>query len=220
LIAHAADSQRRRNAPAMEIAEVRLNAYRPLIELGRLDEAAGLIDECRTEFERGESTRLIGEALAAVADLDAARGDHHSAAVEEAAALRYRYLEMQPDACASGHARLAAHLARTGEDPAAVGAHRLAAALITYRTWPGDDAKLPEVVASAAGPLLGVDLRPHDFTALCDIVERTQGVRFQVLFDDLPGLREADGQRALELVSAFVTKGGLQARSGDPAAAG
>ena len=61
LNASAAASKRARGAPEPEIARIRFNDYRPLIQLGRMDDAVTLLLECRKVFEQDHDIQRLGK---------------------------------------------------------------------------------------------------------------------------------------------------------------
>jgi tetratricopeptide (TPR) repeat protein len=101
------------------------------LRLGRLDEAERLLLACRAVFEAEDDLASLGKVLGALADLEDKRGHPDDAIGFAQAALRYAYATGDPDMVAASHHNFATALERTGKDPAAALAHRLAGALIS-----------------------------------------------------------------------------------------
>jgi tetratricopeptide (TPR) repeat protein len=208
LSAEAQRSQEQRGAPFLELAELRINDAGPLIHLGRADEAAVVIADCRAQFEKDHVDKLIGVSFSALALLDAARGNLTAAVENASTALRFRYAEERPApaACASAHLDLAAYLARSGTDPPSAAAHHYAAALIRLRILAGEDeARLGAILTDVPErALLCATPPPASFPAVCDMVERTTGVQFRKLFNALPSQRIPNGRAAYERLRAIL----------------
>jgi hypothetical protein len=116
----------------------------------------------------------------------------------EEIALGYSYQAGQPEDCAIIHNNLANYLARQGADPAAVLAHRLAAATIRLQTQSG---LLPTTLHNLAGSDLPA--APPAFAAVAGRVEAIEGVRFRSLFERLPRTAP-DGDAAIAAVWRLV----------------
>jgi tetratricopeptide (TPR) repeat protein len=204
-------SQIEREASALEIAEVKFKDYLPLLRRGDFEQARELILDCRMEFERGQSDRLIGESFAALAALEQVLGHVPLAIDHETTALRYRYKQKEPEDCARGHLQLAGYLALVEKESAMAGAHRAAGALIRYRTWAGEPDALArrlhsaENAASARAPL------PAGFDQLCELVERTEGVFFRSFFLNLPACREKPVEHLFASVAGILRRGAKRA---------
>jgi hypothetical protein len=63
-----------RGASPLEVASTRFNDHGPLLRLGRIAEAATLLQACRAVFEAAADLRLLSLLFMALADLEVARG--------------------------------------------------------------------------------------------------------------------------------------------------
>jgi hypothetical protein len=136
----------------------------------------------------------------------------------ESAALRYKYSDISPVACAISHFNLARYLKRTNADAQLPLAHRFASALIMYQTNHG---QLTPVLLGLRDYFAGAqpeDL-PATFDEVCGIVEQIEGVRFRQVFERLPK-RAASGDEALQalLVLARQESNPMPPASADAAA--
>lgn len=196
-------SQRARGAPPATLARAWFNDYWPLLRLGRLDEAAALLDECRGVFTQAQDWLALGAVLSAQADLADQRGRPIEAAGLARAALRYKYAAAGPDDCAISHHNLANYLLKSGAAPAAALAHVLAAILIGALMGSG------HVQVSRRNLLihiriLGVtDARaamPGSVAEVIRLAEAEEGVRLQ----DLLAALNRDGIDLDELLQAVT----------------
>lgn len=194
-----AASQRARGASPATLARTRFNAYGPLLELGRLDEAAMLLADCRDEFTQARDWRILGKVLSAQASLANRRGQPDEAAVLARAALRYKYAAAGPDDCTVSHDNLAKYLLDSGAAPAVALAHRLAAILIGALMESGG--------AQVSRRNLVIDIRrlgvtdaravlPGTVAEVIRLAEAEEGVRLQ----DLLAALNRDGRDLNELL--------------------
>lgn len=199
-----AASERARGAPPNERAGTRFNDYGPLLRLGRLDEAATLLAECRDEFTRARDWRMLGKVLSAQGNLADHRGQPIEAAGLARAALRYAYAAGQPEDCAISHNNLAHYLIKSGAAPAVALAHRLAAILIGVLMGSGhvQDSRRNLVIHIHN---LGVaDARaamPGSVAEVIRLAEEVEGVRLA----DLLAALNRDGVDLDELLQAVTT---------------
>lgn len=194
-------SRRTRGAPPTARARTRFNAYGPLLELGRLDEAATLLDECRGVFTQARDWQALGVVLTAQAQLANRRGRPDEAERLARTALRYAYAAAGPEDCAISHHNLAKYLLDSGAAPAAALAHRLAAILIGALMGSGQvEARLRN---------LGIDIRdlgvtdaraamPGSVDEVIRLAEAEEGVRLA----DLLAALNRDGVDLDELLQA------------------
>ncbi len=125
-----AASKRDRAAPATDIARARFNDFFPLLELGRIDDALALLQDCLQVFQDARETEWIGRTLTALAQTEAFRG-HGDAAVRLGRdALRYQYLAGSVHTIAASYFNLGYYLRYYAGQPAQALASHLAAALI------------------------------------------------------------------------------------------
>lgn len=186
-------SARARGAGVHELAWTRFNDHGPLLDLGRSSEAERLLLDCQQVFTDTVDIDGLSAVFSARAALEQRRGRTGEAVIFEHQALRYSYQRPQLDDLAVSHHNLANYLATIGQDPAAVLAHRLAAALL-YRVT-GRVAGLADAMHA-----LAVDLRRYPDTASPDLptlvttVEQVPGVRFGAVLTALvpdPGAQQA-----------------------------
>jgi hypothetical protein len=193
-----------RGAPALAMASARFNAHGPLLRLGRLADARALLEACRESIEGAGDVRLLGMLFSALAQPEDHLDHPDAARTFEETALRYDYLTGGAWDCALSHFNLAIYLCQAGSPPAVALAHRLASAILDFQAGTGQlpstlQALARHVVAVAPAPLP----LPASFEALCDIVERVEGVRFRELVERLPR-RAPTGEAALAEVIRLV----------------
>jgi tetratricopeptide (TPR) repeat protein len=178
------DSQRRRGASDAEQALAAFNNYGPLLHLGRASQARELLIGCRAVFEATNNITALGGTMTALADVEDKLGHRDRAIALETEALRYKYLAADPDEIAVSHNNLANYLHRTGHDPRAICAHRLAVTMITYQTGGGRLAERLNRLAEllAAEP----DAAPGSFDQLCRTLHQIDGVNLAELLLRLP----------------------------------
>jgi len=158
-----------RGAPANEIAHARYNDYQALIQLGRLDEALALLQECKVIFENSRDLRGVGMALSALAGLEDERGHGDIAIRLEQDALRYKYTAGDVTNIATGYFNLGHYLKRHARQPAMAFPCHLAAALIYAVTgtskshWP---------VRSAAQDARDISDGPPPVTGIAELASQ------------------------------------------------
>ena len=175
LNAAAVASKRVRGAPQAEIARWRFSDYGPMIMLDRVDEALGMLMECREVFEQAHDIEMLGMVFDALATAEGHRG-HGDVAVDLASqALRYSYLAADVDSIRISHHNLGEYLRDLVGQPGTALAHHLAAALLRAVTGAGG---AEESVSSAADDLkAGGDVSvPADVADLCRRVAAMPGV--------------------------------------------
>jgi tetratricopeptide (TPR) repeat protein len=183
------DSQRQRRASGPELARTRLFDAYPLVQLGRLTEAAGVLVECQQVFENNGDTSYLSQVFIGRANLEATLG-HADAAVRLArSALRMTYTRTLPELIADAHKALAHYLRKAGGPTEEQQAHWLAAALV-YRLGGEDRALDKLMVAPPRGLRVGRDPRrqsgiagppPRTLAELIDAAEQTSGVHLAEL---------------------------------------
>jgi tetratricopeptide (TPR) repeat protein len=182
LNAEIAASERQRGAGTHEITGTRLNDARPLIELGRLGEAARLLAECQQVFEDHADTAALARVLTNRASLEDALGRRQAAADLARAALRLAYAQPEAEGIAIVHHNLALYLGRLGADRAGQRAHRLAAALVFWLSGMAHD--LARTVRVLAAELRGDEAAaalPATVMQVIATAEVTEGVRLGAL---------------------------------------
>jgi hypothetical protein len=180
-------SKQSRDAPELEQARTLFNDYGPLLSLRRYDQARALLLACQAIFERESSVEMIGMVLSARADLEARLDYPAQAKSLELAALRYEYIQGEPDSAEISHFNLDNYLLEAGEPREAL-AHRLVAAMIAVATSSG---RAPENLGRLAADIRasgeGRAALPEDFDALSKLVEQVEGVRFGELMRRVVG---------------------------------
>ena len=175
LNAAAVASIRGRGAPQSEIARARFSDYGPMIMLSRVDEALGMLMECRKVFEQAHDIEMLGMVFDALAAVEGHRG-HGDVAVDLArGGLRYSYLAGDVDNIRISHHNLGEYLRDLVGQPGTALAHHLAAALLRAVVGAEGD---EESVSSAADDLeAGGDVTvPADVADLCRRVAAIPGV--------------------------------------------
>ena len=188
----------RRGATKLDLQRGRFNRHTPMLRLRRYDETRALLYECLAVFESAGGSAELGLVHGALADLEDDLHHFAEAVRHQSIALRYSYATLSPNSCAADHFSFAGYLSNDHGPEGEVLAHRIASALIRYRTEHG----------SLANALLGLRKQlartspgevPAGFDQVCAVVERTEGVRFRELFERLPR-RDESGDEALRTV--------------------
>jgi len=189
------EHKRKRDADEVEIARARFNDFGPLASLRRHREARELLEYCRAVFDRANAVYELSGIYTALANMEYREGDPASAKRFEQTALRYIYQIGQPERCAGSHHNLATYIMHAeGGVPDSALAHLLAGAVIHLQTGSGHLASSLRALALSILPPA-----PPSFAEVCAIVEQIEGVRFQVLFAQLPK-RAPDGDTAIQAV--------------------
>jgi len=110
-----AASKRDRGAPQTQMAQTRIHDYFPLLKMGRVTAAVGLLQECREVFERAHDVRGLGIVLGALAHAEDKRGHGEVAIGLVQDALRYCYLAGDVEEITAGHHNLGNHLHRSAD---------------------------------------------------------------------------------------------------------
>jgi tetratricopeptide (TPR) repeat protein len=199
-------SEQGRGAPELEQAQTLFNNYGPLLTLHRYDEARAVLLACQATFERENSIAGVGRVLSARADLEDELGHMTEAKSLQEAALRFKYIEGDPDSIRISHFNLANYLLRGGDQQREALAHRLVAAMIAVDSS-SDRAR--ENLARLAADIrasgeAGRAALPADFDSLCKMVEQVEGVRFGDLMRRLAGDTAACDQLFQGVVEAAV----------------
>jgi tetratricopeptide (TPR) repeat protein len=195
------ESEGSRGATPLEIARTRFNDHGALLGFGRYPEARQLLEDCGRVYEAESDTDALGRVFGARAELENRLGHNTESIHYQKTALRYVYLASEPESCAISHSNLANYLMLGGQDPRAVLAHRLAAAIIELQTSAGRLANtLDALFRHLASFVPDPPPLPADFDELCDIVEQVEGVRFRQLFSRLPCYGAPTGDAALQTV--------------------
>ncbi len=202
------ESQRQRGASQSELARTRLFDAYPLVQLGRLTEAAGVLVECQQVFEENKDFGNLSHVFTERADLESELG-HADAAVRFArSALRMTYTRTVPDPIADAHQRLARYLRAAGGAAEEQQAHWLAAALL--RRLGDQDRPLDDLMlAPPRGLRVGRDPRrqpgiagppPRTLAELIDTAEQTSGVHLAELIASI----EPDSGTVIRTLAAIL----------------
>ncbi|MEO3817930.1 CHAT domain-containing protein [Plantactinospora sp. B24E8] len=175
-------SMRARGAGPHELAQMALNGYGPLLELGRLTEAEWLLQHCAAVFEAAHDSYELGKVAVARAALEHLRGRPGEAVTKAHTALRLFYRRPEPNHLAIGHDNLASYLDDAGQPATGTVAHHLASALLDRASgrsggYQGSVRKLRQALVTDGGAVL-----PADLTELTRRVEEVPGVRFGAVF--------------------------------------
>ncbi|NBC33930.1 MAG: CHAT domain-containing protein [Alphaproteobacteria bacterium] len=201
-----------RGGSALEQARTRFNGYGPLLPLGRLDDAAALLRDCRAVFEPANAIEEMGAVLSAQADLEARAGRPAQATGFEQAALKYTYLHGAPDDAANSHFNLANYILGSHGPAADALAHRLAALLLRVLTQSGLLQSTAQALVrnlAKLGPDEAARHLPGSFDDLCTRVEQVEGVRFREMVTGLAGPdADLDAQLQEILTQAFAAARG------------
>ena len=199
-------SKRSRGTLEFELTRFLFNDYSPLLRLGRYDEARALLLACQAVFEHENSVEQIGKVLGARADLEDELGHAAEAKSLQKAALRFGYLQGDPDPIQVSHSNLVIYLRKVGGAPREALAHRLVALMIAVASSSG---LAPQILAALAADIraseqAGREALPANFEALCKMVEQVQGVNFAELMRRLAGDAAACDQLFQGVVEAAV----------------
>ncbi len=178
-------SQQNHGAPAAHLARARLDAYAPLLHLGRIREAMTLLRNCREIFEREHDIEMLGRVLTALADAEDELG-HGTVALDlERDALRMHYRSDDPERVAASHHNYGVYLFDHVGDPAAAAAHHLAAATIRTLTGGALLSTSIEALAADLDALRDPAAAPADLATLHRVVSQTDGVHLDQILDAL-----------------------------------
>jgi len=178
-------SQESRGARVVQVTRTKLSNYGPLLHLGRLDRARELVVACQDVFEAEGDAGDRGRAYSALAYLEDELNRSDAAVRLEHTALRWKYLELDPDSIAKSHFNLASYLVRAGSSESEVLAHRLAAGLIQHATGSGELLRTLRVLSLHPADASDSGVLPHSYAELCERVEQVEGVGFHGLVDNL-----------------------------------
>lgn len=196
----------RADKAAVEQAIAWLTEHDSLVRQGHLQEARELLYQCRDTFDRAGDDAMTAEVLTALADVDARLGHLNRSVEQEIEALTLRYRLADAEAIAASHHNLAGYLILGEQDPRAVWAHGLAAAVIHYQINSPRSTTSVEAIGRFVGRGSGgTAAAPSSFADVCQMVDRLPGVRFAELFAQLPA-RAADGQAAIDEIMRRTTE--------------
>jgi hypothetical protein len=199
-------SLEQRGASEYTVARVRINAYPPLRELGRLDEAEAVLLACQQVFETEQDITMLARTMNARAITASRRGHHRDAATFQRTAIRLIYIQPQPGDIASAHHNLGLGLHHGGADPGEVIAHHLAAAVLAYLIGATHNTAIWLHVLAVRLEAVPDLAPPTTLAELAAVVERVEGVRFTAVITALTGGDTELVDRALsELIHIAVT---------------
>ena len=177
------DSRIARDASQYDIATAKFNDYRPMLELGRIDDCRSLLHECVRAFTDQRDPLLLGVVYGALAEVDAHLGRVDDAVEMARRSLSYAYMVIDAEKVASAHDSLATYLSRTIRSTTDVIAHRLAACLIESARGSG---RLAMDLARLGNDIyVDPESTPASYDELCDRVEAFTGVKFRAFMRQL-----------------------------------
>lgn len=179
----------------LALARAQLNDFIPLLKLGRDSEAKSLLLNCKVVIEQEGDLQGLGTIYDDLAEWEYKAGHIDLAENHETSALRLKYQgNRNPEDICISHRHLAKYLNSAGSNAAF--AHCIAAAIISFQSdlvflkssleW------LTRVQCSTE-----YDAMPTNFIQLCSEVEKIKGVRFKLLFEEMPKNKAKDGDEAL-----------------------
>ncbi len=178
-----AASQRRRGAPAHEIAGTQFDTYYPLLRLERTNDALAVLRSCREAFESHGDLNALAKVLGALADAESKRGHGDAALALSRDALRLGYRAGNPADIAACHHNYGAYLSLYANDQAKATIHYLAAALVRTLTR---DGRLESSVRALADKLSQhPTATPTTPTAVTHTVNQIDGVDLDRLLGTL-----------------------------------
>ncbi len=200
-------SMRGRGAPDTAITRARFDDYYPLIQLGRLDEALTLLQDCRAVFERAHDIQALGMVLGALANAESERGHLDVAARLERDSLRYGYQAWDIAGIQASHHNLGNYLLRA-DKPDMAFPHHLAVALL--RAVTGAEGTERSIHAAAADlATLGNDAAVSvDVAELCQRVATVPGVHLDRLLARLA----PDAQTVKRMLEELIERARYQGR--------
>ncbi len=199
-------SKAERGAPVLDIALARFNDYAPYLRLNRYPDAEELLTFCRTVADNENDVAFQSLIMSAWADYEDELGRKRSARGFEEAALRLKYITAEPSNIAVSHHNLAYYLSFDASEHDASVAHRMAALVVAilmeHGAIGGRVAQLRTALAETAP--VGPAVLAADFATLSAIVEKTEGVRFRALVEQLGGGDPGAGDRVLDAIRSAV----------------
>ena len=186
------ESERRRGAPAVIVMPGRMNDYYPLVRLGRLDEALGLLRACRRFYEDTRDVAGLSKVFSALAEVESRKKGRGVEAVGRAQdALRYKYVVGDVEDVRVGHVNLGYLLARYAGSGREALAHHLAATVLEVLSTGGgaaDDVAAAAIDRTVFGATAAF---PANAAELCAMTDAMEGVHLGRLLGGL----SADGNR-------------------------
>ena len=196
-------SKRARGADAYEITRFRYNDARPLMELGRLDDAERILLETQQAYEDQNDINRLQRVLSTRAFLEDIRGRPQQALELQRTAIRLAYIRPIPRDIAISHQLLWLYLHKAGLDPVAARAHLLAAALLFQLTGmthelAGTSGRLAKQLRQSADR----DDLPGTLDEVIRVAEQTEGVHLDQLITALQPDRQAVADTLAEILRA------------------
>jgi hypothetical protein len=152
--------------------------YRPLIELGRIEEAREMLLFCRSVAQDEHDPALLHDSLCSLSSLELENGSAAVARDFARTALRLAYTCDSPNSVAAGYLHLAVCLDATDAPAAAIVANHLAAFVLASMMTGGTSSY---GIALLAELLQRPDLRraaPSTMEALLSMLETYDAVRY------------------------------------------
>ena len=114
--ARSINSQIDRKAPELEVARLRINVCVPLIALQKAQEAEAIALSCKDLFERETAADDLASTFSVLARVQNVFGHRKQSVLHQRTALRFSYVNRDPETCAECHFQLGSYLASgTGE---------------------------------------------------------------------------------------------------------
>jgi tetratricopeptide (TPR) repeat protein len=199
-------SEQARGADPYEIIRFRYNDARPLMELGRLDDAESILLEAQRAYEDQNDITRLQRVLSTRALLESKRERIPQALELERTAIRLGYVRPEPRDISVRHYQLTVYLLSSGSEPTVARAHLLAAALLCQLTGMTHELGL-------ASRALAVHLRlvadrddlPGSIDEVIRLAEQTEGVYLDRLITALQPDRLAVADALAEILRAAAS---------------
>ncbi|WP_430785800.1 hypothetical protein [Actinoplanes sp. G11-F43] len=183
-----------------ERAYYRFSDNAALMELGRFDECAQLLDRVGRIFAQHGDETMTAAVDGARALLNARRGRPGAALEPDREALRRAYTARDPRGAARLHVNYANHLRAAGGEAAVRVAHRIAAAVLYDLT--GDATEAARAITAARAE----STRPPDADTIAGVLTRDPGVDLRALLGTLKP-DAADSENAVGRILRSVREG-------------
>jgi hypothetical protein len=207
-------SQRKRGAPAHEVASSMFNTYGPLLRLGRADDALNVLRHCHDVFEAQGDLAMAGMVLGALSQIEIENGHPQPALIHARDALRLAYLSGKPGDIAASHHNYGTMMAMSAGDLDNATAHRLAAAVVFALAGDGRLENPFRIFTRSSHP----DVQPATPASVAAAVNRTDGVHFERLLNAVAP-DPAVQQQAIDTILATARTFVVRPREGDDATA-
>lgn len=178
-------SIRARGAGQIDVARACFADVRPLLELGRADEAMRLLRWCREAAEREQDFEMLGAVLSALAHIEDDQDRGRAAVQLSRDALRFAYMAGRATNISVSHGRLGYYLRCQFDQPNAAIAHHLAAALIQVVSDGAAEESSVRAVATDLRVFGYAATLPADVAELCNAAADAPGVSLEQLLSGI-----------------------------------